>query len=574
MSKLERQAAILGDWVSRLYQGLAASLTRPRPLRWHLLALALASIVPMVAFSATLIWQLKKREEVQFAERLQQVAANLAADIDRQLVNILAIGRTLATSQMIQLGEFDRFHDQAIRSVAGLRLAVILAQPDGQQLLNTRVDYGTELPKIGDLPTLAKVVADKQSHVSNLFIGNLTNSPQLNVHVPVLRDGVLIYDLIIAFSPDIIRDISSQQFLPTGWLVGVSDANARIITRTAEHDQYVNKQLPPSIATRASEPSAYATTRLDGVAVLRAVAPVRTAEWIAAATVERSAVTAPLRDAIAALIIIGLLLVTAIVMVVSWLARAINRNLRDVRIAADALADGRLPQTSDGIVEELNAVRRGVAAAAKRRRAHEQERDLLLRELNHRVKNAFAVLQSIVNATLRHSTDPAEFAEAFKGRLHSMAAAQEILTSRDWTNADIEALAKGQLGAYLGNPSSRLTMSGPPVELPIEAAVPVGLVLHELGTNATKYGALSVPGGKVQLSWRIDRTVEPHELEIIWRERDGPPVRQPARRGFGSTLIERGLPRGTVTRTFDTAGVTCTVRLPLAPAVNPSAPPS
>ncbi len=129
----------------------------------------------------------------------------------------------------------------------------------------------------------------------------------------------------------------------------------------------------------------------------------------------------------------------------------------------------------------------------------------MARELVHRVKNSFAVIQSIVRQTQRSTPDPEAFAEAFGGRLAAMAASHDLLTDRHWEGAALRELVSSQLAAFAAGAERRVHVEGPEVTLDTSLAVPLGLALHELATNATKYGSLSMPGGSVELSWTVGR---------------------------------------------------------------------
>ena len=199
------------------------------------------------------------------------------------------------------------------------------------------------------------------------------------------------------------------------------------------------------------------------------------------------------------------------------------------------------------------------------RKEWEARQILMSRELAHRVKNSFAVLQSILRSTLKASRDPKQFAEAFSGRLHSLAAAQDSLTANDWRGAELGALARGQLSFYLESCPGRLTISGPQVNLPADYAVPFGLVLNELATNALKHGALSGPDGTVALSWRVEPAAEQvRRLLVEWSEKGGPGAAVRGPDGFGSTLIEKSLPDAKVTRVFGYNGLVCDIEVLLS----------
>jgi PAS domain S-box-containing protein len=193
------------------------------------------------------------------------------------------------------------------------------------------------------------------------------------------------------------------------------------------------------------------------------------------------------------------------------------------------------------------------------RKRYEARQQLLLRELAHRVKNIFAVLQSVLRLSLRTTFNPATFAEDFAGRIQSMGKAHDILTAGDWQSVELDGLVGSQLRPYLSDRRPRIVVSGEKVMLPPDLAVPLGLALHELATNAAKYGALSVTNGRVRLSWTVRREGSDCEVTLIWQENGGPPVTPPTRTGFGSTLIEDGIPGATVERNFEPAGVVCTM---------------
>jgi two-component sensor histidine kinase len=150
------------------------------------------------------------------------------------------------------------------------------------------------------------------------------------------------------------------------------------------------------------------------------------------------------------------------------------------------------------------------------------------------VKNTLANVQAIVQHTLRRTGDPAEFEESFAGRIQSLSRVHSLLTAETWKGAQLHALIRDQLlhGAV---DETRITAWGPPISLEPQMTVHVALMLHELGTNALKYGALSVRDGWVTIGWRV----EDRDLHLRWEERGGPPPRAPVTRGFGTTLIEQ-----------------------------------
>ena len=200
-------------------------------------------------------------------------------------------------------------------------------------------------------------------------------------------------------------------------------------------------------------------------------------------------------------------------------------------------------------------------------RAEADHKQLLVNELNHRVKNTLAIIQSLAAQALRGERDIAEARADFESRLMALAAANVLMTEAEWRSVPLRELADRTIQPFAQGTSGRFALSGPDVLLPPKSAVAFALAVHELCTNAAKYGALSREGGAVAIDW----TLEGERLRLTWRESGGPPVVAPARRGFGSRLLERGLAaelNGIVALVFRPEGLCCEMDVP-APADDP-----
>ena len=209
----------------------------------------------------------------------------------------------------------------------------------------------------------------------------------------------------------------------------------------------------------------------------------------------------------------------------------------------------------------------GLALDITARKRTEQRNELLMREVDHRAKNALAVVQAALR--LSRAETPTELVRIIEGRIAALARAQTILARRRWEGAELHALLEGELAAFLtGNrlDAPRAELNGPPVTIAAHAAQPLSMAVHELATNAMKYGALSRRGGLLQVSWRLDS--QQRLLSLLWRERGGPEViARPARCGFGSRVIEQTVQLqlgGTVTRRWLPGGLLCEITVPLA----------
>jgi two-component sensor histidine kinase len=197
-----------------------------------------------------------------------------------------------------------------------------------------------------------------------------------------------------------------------------------------------------------------------------------------------------------------------------------------------------------------NAVRSALRARSRQREveAHLQERQrtherqsLLIRELHHRVKNTLATVQGLLGATARSTQSIDAFYHSFSSRIVSLANTHTLLTEDYWQTASLHEILKAELSPYDNQRAQRLVLDGPTVELSADLAVPTGMAIHELTTNAAKYGALSVPQGQVEVFWAVTTASQHQNLQLEWVERGGPPVEKPQRKGFGSTLLQRVL---------------------------------
>jgi PAS domain S-box-containing protein len=192
------------------------------------------------------------------------------------------------------------------------------------------------------------------------------------------------------------------------------------------------------------------------------------------------------------------------------------------------------------------------------RKDAERLKSILVNELHHRVKNVLATVTAIARQTLGRDKANHEEVEAFTSRLASLSRAQDLLVHADWQHADLKAVMQQALSPY---PVDAFQIGGPSVPLPPRAVVSLSLALHELATNAAKYGALSAPGGQVSISWQFEPLAD-NRLRIVWEERGGPEVARPRRRGFGSTLIERLLSaelKGETKFVYEKSGVICVI---------------
>jgi PAS domain S-box-containing protein len=227
-------------------------------------------------------------------------------------------------------------------------------------------------------------------------------------------------------------------------------------------------------------------------------------------------------------------------------------------------ADGA-PDYFVSIVEDI-ATRKFAEGLQQR---HHQQLRLMINELNHRVKNTLATIQSMASQTLRSDPDPLSAYAKFEARLLGLSQVHDLLTNEHWHGADLRAVAGRALRPFVEDSSGGVEIEGPDVWAPPSAALALAMLLHELATNATKYGALSTAGGRVRLVWAFDAPAR--GLRMTWTELNGPAVRPPDRQGFGSRLIGRSLRdlQGSATLRYEPDGVVCEMRMRLPTVGDP-----
>lgn len=649
-------------------QELPASETRSRPRGWRLATLLFlfgaTLIVPSIVANGLLLYRQAGLQQRDIERRVEQVAADLLDGIDRELALMEAMATVMAASPDLAAGHMEEFHVWATQTLKPLGLNVLYRDLDGQQLLNTRVTFGTALPR-EILPEIdAAVRATLKPYVSDMLVGAVRRNFVVTVTAPVVTDGALRGFLHFSIDPERMLDLMKGQKLPPEWNTIVVDRKGVIIARLQQHEAFVGKPLPASLRAHTEGGALSRSVNLEGVEMLRGSRTSPVSGWTVAAGVPMSTVRAQfvanLWSIAGAGVFLGLLALVLAVMVARMIAGPIRRiagfataviangdvtpplnsPVREANEVAEAfrLASERLSartrelretlarfnaalhgadivvfvqgldrriawisesagyrapdfvgkreedlvddpgeragaialrekvfatgQPQEGELttgvggqarhfrQRLQAVRDGngaivgvlgvsVEVTALRR---EQARNVMLvRELAHRSKNLLAVVQAIAGETLR-SGGAGGFMDRFGVRLQSLARLQDLVVSGVRGGVELGQLVTIQLAPF-AEPGKRLEIAGEELRLRPEAANMLGMALHELATNAIKYGSLSVPQGSVFVAWRREPDAAQSDkggaqrFRMTWRESGGPATVAPERRGFGSRVV-------------------------------------
>jgi PAS domain S-box-containing protein len=243
----------------------------------------------------------------------------------------------------------------------------------------------------------------------------------------------------------------------------------------------------------------------------------------------------------------------------------INYRRKDGSVFCAALFISPVRDESGDVVEHFASF-----VDLSKQKQEQNQSTMMIDELNHRVKNTLSTVQSIVWQALRKDSDPKTIREAIESRLFALSRSHDLLSRENWKGAGLHDLVEAALEPFgvANGRSERFVITGKNIRLPANEALALGIAFHELATNAVKYGAFSNAAGSIALTWTIDPMPEGDRLILRWQEKDGPPVILPTRKGFGTRVMERGLPHelgGKVQLDYRAEGLICTINIPAPP---------
>jgi len=500
-------------------------------LRSLLALLSLALALPMLVLAVTVAMMQVRAERRQIEAEAVRDARDLLQRADRLVADKAALLRRLARELD---GGAPPQALTAFHTATGLHLTLLDAE--GTPRADTRP---TPLP-----PSLRDAALALRQE--GKLLSPLVEDPESGSHALLLAEGVAGGLLLLALPASRLQALLTpppgRPFDDTRF-PSLVDGEGRIVARWRDQAHFIGQ----TTRGRASAPigpqpdGIWRGTSLDGGPLLVGYARSAATGLAVGVRISDGALAEPAWRSALLLGPMAVLLLGFAALAGLLAARHIAGPVTSLGAAATALAEGRAPPRLATPVAEVNAVAEAMAEAAERRRLVENQRDLLVRELHHRVKNLLTAAQSLATLSARSARDPRHFAAQFGERLRSLAQTHTLLLEQPAGLIPIRPLLAQLLAPYLLD-DGRIVLSGPEVQLPSEAAVPLGMVLHELATNALKYGALSVAEGRLHIDWHLQAAEGAPLLVLDWIERDGPAIAAPpSQEGFGSQLLRRAL---------------------------------
>ena len=666
------------------------------------MAFGAALVLPILVFAAILLWRYASAERYHYEEEALGTAQRIMASVDREIVGIQAAAQALATSSTLLEGNFEAFQRQAQMTLQSWSqekpddYAIVVRDITGQQVANTRLPWGSPLPKGANLPIDQQVIATKRPVVQDLFTGATAGRPIISIRVPVVRDDAVTHVLSMAVETRRIADVLQAEGLPGQWVATVIDRADRVVARSRRHEAFVGTPAPDEFLQAARDADGtWEGPNLEGTEVLGAYARSELSNWTTFVGVPVEIVQAPLRRSLWTMFGLGMgLLVLSFLLArgfgkriaapvegmvsltqrlghgepiaatptglaeIDRVGKALTGASAELRSRETALAqsearlratqnnaavgiaevdgDGRFVSANEArcrltghtreeliglhfghaadpatLEQDLDLFRRQVAgefdtyttdskfrrkngsagwarvtSTAVRdargeflyavrvvedvtaRREADRRQKLLIDELNHRVKNTLATVQSLAWQAARPGVPPQVAQQRFQERLLALSRTHNLLNETHWEGASLRTILETELQPYATAPA-RIRLHGPAVQLSPKSAVVLGMAFHELATNAVKHGALSLASGQVQLDWKVDRAGDEAILTVEWCELGGPPLDVQPNAGFGSRLLRQTIIQelaGELAVRFEREGMCCRISVPTGSA--------
>lgn len=534
----ETMSAGAGPAWTTIGPGACIRLTRVLrrlPLSAYVYGFGLVVVLPAILFSAALILQFSRQQQELAQAQVSGAAQNISASVDRQLTALITTARVLAASPLLDTGDFSQFHRSAMAALEGSNNTSALIGPDFQPILTTALPYdGSRHPaRPGTTPIIESVFKTQMQYISNL-----SYSPRRNIHtvfvaVPVLRNGGTRFVLAVETAAGKLKASVEEDGRHPHLTVTIRGRDAQAIDAPGSKEGNGNKfEDQPSIVARVENSldadliEASHVSQLSGWSTTVAMR----AEWI-----ER-----PILRSWFWLAIVGLFLGVFCFALTIFFTRRLVQPITALTAQARAIGEGKAMPAITSAIEEFAEVSRVLASASRERLDAEEQNRFLMHEMAHRVKNQYALIGAIAHRAAKQSSSTAEFHTTLSDALDSLARSSDLLAQSGWECAKLRELVLRQLQPFgASRATGQFQLDGPDLPLNVSSVQTIGLALHELATNAAKYGALSAENGTVTIEWSVGV-----RFRLRWQERGGPPVVAPKRTGFGTSVIHTMTARG------------------------------
>jgi two-component sensor histidine kinase len=506
---------------------------RPRPIAVYLFVLALVALVPAFAFSAILLQRNNEAQERVVETLITGSTRSIMQAVDREVIANISTLKVLATTKTLEQGDLLSFYNQIKTALEGTNTFVYVLDSNFMSILSTRTEFGAEAVKTNDVESAQKAFDTRDVVVSGLVVGRISGNRIFNVLFPVFTSQLGPLVLAISREAASLETALLSDKLPEGWNVAMIDPKGTIIAASDGGGDSGEHFRLAEITALDTTPG-LVNLRAGGETYRAAVRQSLLTGWTLVAWAPAAVTAKPLMDAVWSLAVGGLLLAAIVVLVVYWVTLQIGRSVRGLESDARRLGAGQPVTARDYPISEIATVSAAIEDASRRRQHAETEVRFLMRELAHRSKNQMTVISAMAKQTARGADSVPEFVQSFERRIFGLARSTDLLLANGAVGVDLRELVNGQLEPFKPEDPARLKVEGPSTRLNMQAAQILGMAIHELSTNAVKYGALRGGNGRLDVNWELDGTA----LRLVWRETVTPFTPPGDRRGFGTTVLE------------------------------------
>ncbi|NMA99331.1 MAG: sensor histidine kinase [Phyllobacteriaceae bacterium] len=538
---------------------------RSRSVTFYVFALILVILLPAMAVSLVLLNRTNAAQEDVVQALTNATVQAIGQTIDREIAGMVTTLRVLATSRELEEGDFADLHERGVLALAGSGAYLLALDEEFNIVFNTRLALGTQTGKTSDPITAQAALERNRPTISGVFFGQTAQTNVFTVWLPVASSSEVRLLGLTQNAVDLLPALQSRQ-LPAGWHAALVDRDSKVVVSTPDAELPIGSLL--DLRTDQASSQTWGRNTLDGEKVVTSEWRAGQTGWTVIAWAAASTVEQPLGESILQLAAWGLAIAAAAAFVAVMLARRIEESVRGLQRDARRLGKGELVRARTYPVTEIADISQALSEASEQRIAAERDVRFLMRELAHRSKNQMAVIAAMAKQTARGATDLPTYVAGLERRIMGLARSTDLLLAHGRAGVNLRELIDQQLQPFLPQGEDRVHLSGPSLRINPQGAQILGMALHELATNATRYGAFSDPAGTLSLEWGLNGD----KLHMRWRETLSTSLIDSTRSGFGNIVLRTmvgGSLGAEVDRHAHVDGVEWVFRVPLS-ALDPA----
>ena len=535
------------------------------PIRVHLAIFGALVALPLIAAALIAAALYVGGERTVLQSQAEQRAADGAAAVDRELDRIKLALQSLASSSALGDSKIEYFYLRAQALSESIpNTFIALRRPDGETVFVTDELFGEPSPAMRDagLRAADRLVVQHRSPVITDVVTDASRGNFVGLQVPILANEKVEYLLLLGMMPKRIAEILAARPGVSGWPLVLLDNGGRIVGRSADNALFTGDEPSEVFAQASQAPSGtFIGTAADGVSTFNAYRHSELSGWKVAAAIPVAELQA---RSYGAMLLPAVLAVSALLgslLLALLYARLLTRPLRQLQAAADARSEEK--GVASGIAE-LDGVTGALLRSLVVLKDRDRARNRATAALNERMKYMVAIIQAIAEQTRLRATSLEQFGRSFNARLAGLVRSHAALGDPEWHSGNLERLIAETCRPF--GDDTRIALRGPTLELPRKTAIGFGMAIHELASNAAKYGALSNPEGTVRVHWDLPQEGGLKILRLQWEERGGPSIRAIHREGFGTVMLHAIVESdfgGKLDMIFSRDGLHCIVCIPL-----------